>query len=298
MSRCAIRQRTQFSGRHVGRPDGFAPTGRRCRVQHVHMYRVTDGLLSEHWACRDDLGAARQLITTTRPPHRDDARRRGTFDRLRSPRMHLTMHEQPIEPHARTRCPRPGHDALCAAAAELTLATALPQPITPSALTPASAMSTPHRRGAEWHERTSRLRHPAGMATTTLNDGQLPSILAAFDLGSWGRLSSGPVASGRLGSIFRIRRCRPGRSVPGARPDPRRVRHGGAAAGGSHPRCVRRGGRTRARREPTRLRDADRADLSHRRRGPIDRPAVNRTGDTVLRWASDGGATVALGSWR
>ena len=37
-----------------------------------------------------------------------------------------------------------------------------------------------------------------------LDDGQVPSILAAFDLGSWGRLSDGPVASGRLGSIWRL----------------------------------------------------------------------------------------------
>ena len=32
----------------------------------------------------------------------------------------------------------------------------------------------------------------------------VPSILAAFDLGSWGRLSDGPVASGRLGAIWRL----------------------------------------------------------------------------------------------
>jgi hypothetical protein len=38
----------------------------------------------------------------------------------------------------------------------------------------------------------------------TLSDAQVPSILAAFDLGSWGRLSDGPVASGRLGSIWRL----------------------------------------------------------------------------------------------
>ena len=37
-----------------------------------------------------------------------------------------------------------------------------------------------------------------------LDDGHVPSILAAFDLGSWGRLSDGPVASGRLGSIWRL----------------------------------------------------------------------------------------------
>ena len=38
----------------------------------------------------------------------------------------------------------------------------------------------------------------------TLGERHVPSILAAFDLGSWGRLSDGPVASGRLGSIWRL----------------------------------------------------------------------------------------------
>jgi Ser/Thr protein kinase RdoA (MazF antagonist) len=32
----------------------------------------------------------------------------------------------------------------------------------------------------------------------------VPELLAAFDLGSWGRLSDGPVARGRLGSIWRL----------------------------------------------------------------------------------------------
>jgi len=42
------------------------------------------------------------------------------------------------------------------------------------------------------------------VATIPLDDGHVPAILAAFDLGSWGRLSDGPVASGRLGSIWRL----------------------------------------------------------------------------------------------
>lgn len=42
------------------------------------------------------------------------------------------------------------------------------------------------------------------MATIPLNASHVPSILAVFDLGSWGRLSDGPVASGRLGSIWRL----------------------------------------------------------------------------------------------
>jgi Ser/Thr protein kinase RdoA (MazF antagonist) len=38
----------------------------------------------------------------------------------------------------------------------------------------------------------------------TLADGDVPAMLAAFDLGSSGRLSAGPVASGKLGSIWRL----------------------------------------------------------------------------------------------
>ena len=53
--------RTRASGRHVGEIDGFAATGRAVSVQHIHIFRVTDGKISEHWACRDDLGAARQM---------------------------------------------------------------------------------------------------------------------------------------------------------------------------------------------------------------------------------------------
>jgi Ser/Thr protein kinase RdoA (MazF antagonist) len=40
--------------------------------------------------------------------------------------------------------------------------------------------------------------------TFPIADDHVPDLLAAFDLGSWGRLSDGPVASGRLGSIWRL----------------------------------------------------------------------------------------------
>jgi predicted ester cyclase len=53
--------RAQAGGRHVGAIDGFQPSGQRFSVQHVHIFRVTDAQISEHWACRDDLGAARQM---------------------------------------------------------------------------------------------------------------------------------------------------------------------------------------------------------------------------------------------
>src|SRR3954464_4038985 len=50
----------------------------------------------------------------------------------------------------------------------------------------------------------SRCGDSACMATIALNVGHVASILAAFELGSRGRLSDGPVASGRLGSIWRL----------------------------------------------------------------------------------------------
>jgi hypothetical protein len=41
-------------------------------------------------------------------------------------------------------------------------------------------------------------------ASSGLAEGHVPRVLDAFDLGSSGRLSDGPVASGRLGSIWRL----------------------------------------------------------------------------------------------
>lgn len=41
----------------AGRP----PTGREIVAEAVHIFRVVDGRLAEHWAVRDDLGVLRQL---------------------------------------------------------------------------------------------------------------------------------------------------------------------------------------------------------------------------------------------
>ncbi len=43
------------------------PTGRPYTVQHMHMFRLVDGKITEHWADRDDLGAARQVGLVLRP---------------------------------------------------------------------------------------------------------------------------------------------------------------------------------------------------------------------------------------
>jgi predicted ester cyclase len=68
--------RTTCHGRHTSEPAlpvnggifvGVSPTGRNYTVQHLHLFRVRDGELVEHWAARDDLGAAKQLGLELRP---------------------------------------------------------------------------------------------------------------------------------------------------------------------------------------------------------------------------------------
>ncbi len=68
--------RAQASGRHVGEIDGFPATGRTFSVQHIHIFRLADGKISEHWACRDDLGAVRQLGLVPPPTHKGGLRAR------------------------------------------------------------------------------------------------------------------------------------------------------------------------------------------------------------------------------
>jgi steroid delta-isomerase-like uncharacterized protein len=41
----------------MGRP----ATGRRFSAKQIHIFRVADGKVAEHWAARDDLGMVRQL---------------------------------------------------------------------------------------------------------------------------------------------------------------------------------------------------------------------------------------------
>jgi len=53
--------RILLSGTHQGEFMGVPGSGRSFTIQHMHMYRVRDGMLIEHWACRDDLGQLIQL---------------------------------------------------------------------------------------------------------------------------------------------------------------------------------------------------------------------------------------------
>jgi len=46
---------------HEGLLTGVPPTGKKIKVQHIHMFRLQDGQIVEHWACRDDVDMMRQL---------------------------------------------------------------------------------------------------------------------------------------------------------------------------------------------------------------------------------------------
>jgi predicted ester cyclase len=37
------------------------PTGKAYQVQQIHIFRLADGRIAEHWAARDDLGLMQQL---------------------------------------------------------------------------------------------------------------------------------------------------------------------------------------------------------------------------------------------
>jgi len=54
--------RVRFAATQIGElPMGLPPTGRRFETEHIHIWRVADGQLAEHWLLRDDLGTLRQL---------------------------------------------------------------------------------------------------------------------------------------------------------------------------------------------------------------------------------------------
>jgi predicted ester cyclase len=65
-----VMARVEMSGNHDGEFVGLEPTGRSWKYQHVHIFRVEDGLIVEHWAVREDLKAMIQLgvITPPGPP--------------------------------------------------------------------------------------------------------------------------------------------------------------------------------------------------------------------------------------
>lgn len=66
---------TRMTGTHEGPFFGWPPTGRSFAVRQVHMLRLEDDLIREHWAVRDDLGVLVQLGVVDAPtPSRAAAR--------------------------------------------------------------------------------------------------------------------------------------------------------------------------------------------------------------------------------
>jgi steroid delta-isomerase-like uncharacterized protein len=53
--------RTTMTGTHQGDFFGIPATGRAVRVCGVHILRIADGRIAEHWGNNDDLGLMRQL---------------------------------------------------------------------------------------------------------------------------------------------------------------------------------------------------------------------------------------------
>jgi predicted ester cyclase len=46
-------QHCQVTGTHLGPIFGVGPTGRRVTWREMHIGRMADGLVAEHWACND-----------------------------------------------------------------------------------------------------------------------------------------------------------------------------------------------------------------------------------------------------
>ena len=64
MVRCRFRGTHQGTGQlpvNGGLMVGVPPTHKQMDVQHIHWYVLKDGLVAEHWACRDDIAMMQQL---------------------------------------------------------------------------------------------------------------------------------------------------------------------------------------------------------------------------------------------
>ena len=66
-------------GRHTGEFLGQPPSGKRFEAQQIHIYRIADGKIVEHWSARDDLTQGMQLglIPTETRPNAEERRNAG-----------------------------------------------------------------------------------------------------------------------------------------------------------------------------------------------------------------------------
>jgi steroid delta-isomerase-like uncharacterized protein len=59
--------RTTMTGTHLGDFFGIPATGRKVTLLGVHVMRISDGRIVEHWGSNDDLGLMRQLGVIPEP---------------------------------------------------------------------------------------------------------------------------------------------------------------------------------------------------------------------------------------
>ncbi len=61
-----VAQHLTLHGTHRGSSmpllSGIAAEGRPATWTFIHLWRVADGVIVEHWACRDDMGLREQLL--------------------------------------------------------------------------------------------------------------------------------------------------------------------------------------------------------------------------------------------
>ena len=56
-----VAARVVMHGRHVGEFLGRPPSGKEFATKQIHIWRIEDDKVIEHWSVRDDLGQALQL---------------------------------------------------------------------------------------------------------------------------------------------------------------------------------------------------------------------------------------------
>ena len=58
--------RTRFTGLHVGIFQGVAPTQQTIDCEQIHIFRIENGMVAEHWMCMDEVAALSQMGVTVR----------------------------------------------------------------------------------------------------------------------------------------------------------------------------------------------------------------------------------------
>jgi predicted ester cyclase len=65
--------RTRFTGLHVGTFQGVAPTRQTVDCEQIHIFRIDNGMVAEHWMCMNELAALSQIGVNV-PQHEPSTR--------------------------------------------------------------------------------------------------------------------------------------------------------------------------------------------------------------------------------